>query len=131
MDISSRRGQAPWLSGEEGVPARNMATQMSALDQLYYHVQGLRPRAAEKPSIGRETESQREDKNCPSSHSKEMEELKPRERFSDSSSRASSMMSYGLRKPGVIWLTQQGSEEKVVTPPKLCSGNTMGHSIEV
>lgn len=71
--------------------------------------------------IGRETESQRENKNCPSSHSKEMAELKPRERFSDSSSRASSMMSYGLRKPGVIWLTQQGSEKKVVTPPKLCS----------
>lgn len=75
--------------------------------------------------IERESESQRGDKNCPSSHSKGIAEPKLKARFSDSSSRASSKISCGELKPGVIQLTQRGSE-KVLTPPKVCSGEYSG-----
>ena len=52
--------------------------------------------------LERETESHRGDKNCPSTYSKGVAELKQKPRFSDSFSSALSMTSCGQHNPGGV-----------------------------
>lgn len=98
-----------------------VAARTATLDKLYC-VQYSKAQDGKGPHhIGRETESQRGDKNCPSLRSKGVAELKQKGRFPDSSSSALSMTSRGQVKPGVIWLIHRGSEKRLWTPPRECS----------
>ena len=107
MEISSRRGQAPWLSGEDGVPGLHSSSKTVCTGQALPHSVSKASTEQLKGAdhIERESKSQRGDKNCPSSHSKGIAELKLKARFSNSSSRVSSKISCGELKPGVIQLT--------------------------
>lgn len=116
-----RRGRAPWLSWKEGVP--RAAPQRQGCPPWTNHcVQCLKAQNKKGPHYTeRQTESQRGDKNRPSSRSRGVAELKQKARFSDSSSSALFMTSCRQLKPGVIWLTQLGSEHRVSIPPQVCS----------
>ena len=82
---------------EDGIPGVAQRSKDKWTEQTLLCVQSL---VAHYPHyLERETESQRGDKHCPSTHSKGVAELKQKPRFSDSSSNALSMTS-------IMWTTQ-------------------------